>query len=116
MQGASMQWQQYTTAAKGYGHKTPVQNTSSCAGCLDAVAAIHDCNVVHGSIGSGSFMANTLDENQAGALLVKVDNLGFGQLFSGGSGPGSGVEAGKRADREALAVTFCELSFSATPL
>ena len=96
--------------------KLDQREDGSCAGCLEAVAALHRCNVVHGSIGSGSFMVNTLEEARASSLVVKADNLGFGQIFSGGSGPGSGLDTGKRSDRGALAVTFCELAFSAHPL
>ena len=74
---------------------------------------MHATDIVHGSIGSGSFMANTLDDSRASALLVKLDNLGFGQVFTGASGPSSGLEKGKRSDQEALAITFCELAFCA---
>jgi hypothetical protein len=81
------------------------------AGSLRALASVHARGVVHGSIGSGSFMASTLDDARTTSLKVKLDNLGFGQMFIGGSGPQSGLEKGKRADREALAVMLCELTF-----
>jgi hypothetical protein len=77
------------------------------------VAALHRHGIVHGSLGSGSFMVNTLDEARAASLVVKVDNLGFGQVFTGACGWDSALEKGKRGDREALAVTFLELTFCA---
>lgn len=83
------------------------------AGCLRAVAAVHKRGIVHGSLGSGSFMVNTLEEAHAASLVVKVDNLGFGQVFTGACGSDSALEKGKRADREALAVAFLELTFCA---
>ena len=82
------------------------------AGCLTALAAVHDRGIVHGSVGSGSFLASSLDEHARNRLVVKMDNLAFGQLFTGGSAT-TGLQRGKQADREALAVAFCEFTFGA---
>jgi hypothetical protein len=83
----------------------------SHAEALRAVAALHMRGIVHNSLGTGSLMVNTLDEARAKDLLVKVENFGFAQQFSGNLGPGSAFDRGQRADQEALAVTFCELAF-----
>ena len=81
------------------------------AGALRAVAALHARGTVHNSLGAGSLMVNTLDDARASRLVVKLDNLGFAQTFTGPSGAGSALDRGRRGDQTALAVTFCELVF-----
>ena len=85
----------------------------SYAGCLESLAEVHENSIVHGSVGSGCFMANTLDDSRASRLVVKLDNFGYGQQITGASGLAGSLQRGMQLDCQALAITFCELTFGA---
>lgn len=50
-----------------------------CAGCVNALAFIHERGVAHGSIGSGAVLLSHVDDRKADQLVVKLDNFGFAQ-------------------------------------
>lgn len=72
---------------------------------------MHAEGVVHESIGMGAFMMSTVDDAQADRLFMKLDNFGVAQAYTGASGPESALAQGMKRDLEALAITFCELTF-----
>jgi hypothetical protein len=86
------------------------------AGCLGSTAFIHDQNIAHESLGVGSFMMSTVSDERADQLVVKLDNFGVAKGFQGGEGVLSALAKAQKRDCEALAVTFCELAFSAIPV
>lgn len=46
-------------------------------GALNSVAYCHERAVVHGSLGSGSFLMSTFDDQASARLVIKLDNFGF---------------------------------------
>lgn len=79
-------------------------------GMLRAVVAAHKQGVVHGSLGTGSVMVSSLDDTRAGSLVVKLDNLGFGQRFDPATSAAhdSPFSYARRVDCSALGVAICE--------
>lgn len=51
--------------------------TALVRGMLQAVAAVHAAGVAHRGIGPACFGVSTLDEGEAAALRVRIDNFGF---------------------------------------
>jgi len=95
---------------------------SIARGTLRAVAYCHERNVVHGSIGSGSFLLSTFDDSDSIRLVVKLDNFGFARLIS--MPPSSlfpepvpaedtPLALGRRTDQRQLAVVLLECILSA---
>lgn len=76
-----------------------------------ATAHVHAEGVVHESIGLGAFMMSTVNDAQASRLFMKLDNFGVAKAYTGASGPDSAFAQGMKRDQEALAITFCELTF-----
>jgi hypothetical protein len=95
-------------------HSMP--KTMMPAGCLKATAFVHEEGIVHESIGLGAFMMSTVDDTQADRLLMKLDNFGVAQAYTGASGPDSALAQGIQRDQEALAITFCEIIFGVFPI
>jgi len=107
-------------------------------GTLGALAFCHERNVVHGSVGSGSFLLSSFDDQDANRLVVKLDNFGFARRISlppqsssfsssrinGGKQPvplfpeprpfdDSPMALGRRGDLRQLAVVLLECILSA---
>lgn len=96
---------------------------SICAGCVNALAFIHERGVAHGSIGSGAVLLSHVDDRKADQLVVKLDNFGFAQRQvlppdSGDApwpaqlGEDHPLIAAQREDMAAMAVTLLETIFS----
>lgn len=77
------------------------------------MACVHGRGIVHEGLGVAAFMLSSVADTDAGRLVVKLDNLGVGRRITGGAGPRSALEEGKRRDAEALAITFAEFTFGA---
>lgn len=48
-----------------------------CKGALSALNFVHCRQVVHGSLGSGSILLSTFNDQEWSRLVVKIDNFGF---------------------------------------
>lgn len=99
-----------------------------CRGLLNSLGYCHDRCVVHGSLGSGSFLLSTFNDKDWNRLIVKIDNFGFARYvqFSESSPSRDGENAehaeafkgdtplaiGCREDMKQLAVILLEVVLS----
>jgi serine/threonine protein kinase len=95
-----------------------------CAGCVRALAFVHERGVAHGSLGSGAVLLSHVDDRKAGQLVVKLDNFGFAQRqalppdsteapWPSQLGEDHPLIAAQREDMAAMAITLLETVFSA---
>ena len=94
-------------------------------GALRALAFCHDKAVVHGSVGSGSFLLSTFNDQDSMRLVVKLDNFGFarrvamppvraqGRQQVPAGGADTPLSLGQQGDRRQLAVVLLECFLSA---
>ncbi|KAI8105897.1 hypothetical protein M9434_000476 [Picochlorum sp. BPE23] len=81
-------------------------------GMLEAVAFCHDKSVAHGSLGSGTFLLSTFNDQDHKRLLVKLDSFGFAKMGNTMDQNGSFARA-LQADKRKLAIIILECIISA---
>lgn len=57
-----------------------------CKGALSALNFVHCRQVVHGSLGSGSILLSTFNDQEWSRLVVKIDNFGFARWVTSPNG------------------------------
>lgn len=80
-------------------------------GMLEAVAFCHDKSVAHGSLGSGTFLLSTFNDQDHARLLVKLDSFGFAKMGNVMNQDGSFARA-MQADKKKLAIIILECVIS----
>ena len=100
---------------------------SIASGMMEAVAFCHDRFVAHGSLGSGTFLLSTFNDQDSARLLVKLDSFGFAKLGARAAScsqikkldqkrllrPDAGFEEALQSDKRRLGVIFLECALSA---
>jgi len=100
---------------------------SIASGMLGAVAFCHDRFVAHGSLGSGTFLLSTFNDQDNARLIVKLDSFGFAKLGSRAATcsqikknhqkrllrPDVDFEEALQSDKRRLGIIFLECALSA---
>eukprot|EP00890_Picochlorum_soloecismus_P004742 jgi/Picsp_1/5269/NSC_02631-R1_protein len=100
---------------------------SIASGMLESVSFCHDRFVAHGSLGSGTFLLSTFNDQDNARLLVKLDSFGFAKLGSRAAScsqikkldqkrllqPDVGFEDALQSDKRRLGIIFLECALSA---
>lgn len=75
-------------------------------GMLRALAFCHERGVVHGGVGSGSFLLSTFEDHLSSELVVKLTDFGFARMVTGARQTFSS-RAGGCETHDALSLTQC---------